>query len=179
MTRKVLLRFVTHASLCLALVAAAGAALGASETRPQVKIRTGVLQGVTDASSHVIAYKGIPYAKPPVDELRWRPPVPVANWEGVRDAREFGHACLQPPAQPTSVYYGGGASMSEDCLTLNVWAPAGARQLPVMVWIHGGALVGGSSSEPMYDSVKIAQQGNDKDTNNNQHGQHGNQAHPA
>jgi len=145
--------------LCLAFAAAAAAALGASETRPQVRVRTGILQGVTDASSKVTAYKGIPYAKPPIGDLRWRPPVPAPAWDGVRDAREFGHACLQPPSQPASVYYGSMASMSEDCLTLNVWVPAGARQLPVMVWIHGGSLVGGSSSESMYDGVRIAQQG--------------------
>ncbi|HEY6927278.1 MAG TPA: carboxylesterase family protein [Steroidobacteraceae bacterium] len=150
--------FLARASLWLAFVAAAGAASGASETG-QVRVRTGLLQGVVDASSQVTAFKGIPYAKPPIGELRWRPPVPEPVWEGVREAREFGHACLQPPSQPTSVYYAGIASMSEDCLTLNVWAPAGARQLPVMVWIHGGSLVGGSGSEPMYDGVKIAQQG--------------------
>jgi len=147
-------------SLCLAFAAAAvGAAHGSTEALPQVRIHTGALQGAADASSGVIAYKGIPYAKPPVGDLRWRPPVPAPAWDGVRDAREFGHACLQPPPQPASVYYGGMASTSEDCLTLNVWAPAGARRLPVMVWIHGGSLVGGSSSESMYDGVKIARHG--------------------
>lgn len=158
MIRMTLQRFVAHASVCLAFVAAAGVAVGASET-PQVRVRTGILQGVTEAGSQVTAYKGIPYAKPPIGDLRWRPPVAAPAWDGVRDAREFGHACLQPPGQPASVYYGSMASMSEDCLTLNVWAPTGARQLPVMVWIHGGSLVGGSSSESMYDGVKIAQQG--------------------
>jgi para-nitrobenzyl esterase len=152
-------RWATAVAMCFALAAAAGPAFGASETRPQVRVRTGVLQGVTDASSGVAAYKDIPYAKPPTGELRWRPPVPALAWEGVRDAKEFGHACLQPPQNPAGLYSGGMASLSEDCLTLNVWAPAGARKLPVMVWIHGGALVGGSSSEPMYDGVKLAQQG--------------------
>src|SRR5581483_3310648 len=159
-------RSAAFSSWCLGVVAltAAGAALsvsdpGAPEAAPQVRVRTGVLQGVTEASSRVTAYKGIPYAKPPTGELRWRPPVPAPDWEGVRDAREFGHACLQPPQQPTGLYSGGMASPSEDCLTLNVWTPIGARRLPVMVWIHGGALVGGSSSEPMYDGVKIAERG--------------------
>jgi para-nitrobenzyl esterase len=146
-------------SLCFAIAAAAGPALGASETRPQVRVRAGVLRGVTEASPQIAAYKGIPYAKPPIGDLRWRPPVPAPAWDGARDASEFGSACLQPPAQPASVYYGGMASASEDCLTLNVWTPARARKLPVMVWIHGGSLVGGSSSERMYDGVKIAQQG--------------------
>jgi para-nitrobenzyl esterase len=147
------------ASLCVAFAAAVGVAHGSTETLPQVRIHTGTLQGTTEASSGVVAYKGIPYAKPPVGDLRWRPPVPAPPWDGVRDAREFGHACLQPPPQPASVYYDGMASTSEDCLTLNVWAPPGARRLPVMVWIHGGSLVGGSSSESMYDGVKIARQG--------------------
>jgi len=147
------------ACLSLAVTAAVGSALGATEARPELRIRAGIVQGVTDATSGVAVYKGIPFARPPTGELRWRPPVPAPAWEGVRDAREFGHACLQPSAQPTSLYYGGMASMSEDCLTLNVWTPGGAHKLPVMVWIHGGALLGGSSSEPLYDGVKIAQRG--------------------
>src|SRR6185437_7739547 len=148
------------ASFPLVAAASAGSAVAASEEpQHQVHIRTGVLQGIVDASSGVTAYKGIPYAQPPVGDLRWRPPVPASPWKGVRDAREFWHACLQPPSQPTNLYFNGMASTSEDCLTLNVWAPAGARHLPVMVWIHGGSLVGGSSSESMYDGVKLAQQG--------------------
>ena len=164
------------ASLCLAFAAAkaAGSARGAGDhvatnlvatdlvpatAGPQVRIRTGILRGTTGASSRVVAYKGIPYAKPPTGDLRWRPPVPAPAWDGVRDAQEFGHACLQPPQQPTGLYSGGMASLSEDCLTLNVWTPTDARGLPVMVWIHGGALVGGSSSEPMYDGIKLSQHG--------------------
>jgi para-nitrobenzyl esterase len=145
--------------MCLAAVAAAGPALGASEKGPQVKVHAGVLQGVTEADARVNAFKGIPYAKPPTGDLRWRPPVPAPAWEGTRVASEFGHACPQPPPQPTGIYSGGIATLNEDCLTLNVWAPIGARKLPVMVWIHGGALVGGSSSEPLYDGVNIARQG--------------------
>jgi len=144
--------------LCFAVAAATAPAFGAGvETRPRVHVRTGDLEGVVAVGTEVVAYKGIPYAKPPSGDLRWRPPVPATAWDGVRDAREFGHACLQPPQQPTGLYSGGMASMSEDCLTLNVWAPTGAHKLPVMVWIHGGALVGGSSSEPLYDGVKLAQ----------------------
>jgi len=149
----------TLASLCLAFLASTGPASGASEPRPEVRVSGGILQGVVEAAAGVASYKGIPYAKPPTGDLRWRPPVPAPAWDGVRDASAFGHACLQPPPQPTSVYFGAMASTSEDCLTLNVWTPAAARSLPVMVWIHGGALVGGSSSEPLYDGVKIARQG--------------------
>lgn len=146
-------------SVCLAVAVCAGPAFGADEARPQVRVRTGMLQGTAEAGAEVVAYKGIPYAKPPVGELRWRAPVPATAWDGVRDATVFGNACLQPPAQPKSIYYGGMAPTSEDCLTLNVWAPKGAQKLPVMVWIHGGSLVGGSSSEPLYDGVSIARRG--------------------
>jgi para-nitrobenzyl esterase len=141
------------------VAAVAGQARSAGAIRPQLRIQSGILQGRTDAGSGVAAYKGIPYAAPPTGELRWRPPVPAAAWQGVRDAGELGHACLQPPQQPTGLYSGGMASLSEDCLTLNVWAPSGARRLPVMVFIHGGSLLGGSSSEPLYDGVNIARQG--------------------
>lgn len=126
---------------------------------PQVHIRQGLLQGAADPGAQVVSFKGIPYAKPPTEALRWRPPVPAPGWKGTRDALAFGPACLQPPQSPGGLYSGGMARVSEDCLTLNVWAPAGARKLPVMVWIHGGALVGGSSSEPLYDGVKLARQG--------------------
>src|SRR5512139_182194 len=80
-------------SLYLAATAAAGPALGASDpgARPQVHVRTGVLQGVADPASQVTAYKGIPYAKPPMGELRWKAPVPAASWDGVRDAQAFGN----------------------------------------------------------------------------------------
>ncbi|MFZ0269243.1 carboxylesterase/lipase family protein [Caulobacter sp.] len=149
------------ACLCLA---AAASPVGAREIQPRVHVRQGDLQGVAAPAGGVVAYKGVPYAKPPVGDLRWRPPVPAPAWTGVRQAEEFGQACLQPPQSPTGLYSGGIASPSEDCLTLNVWAPAdpgktGGRKLPVMVWIHGGALAGGGSSEPLYDGVKFAQQG--------------------
>jgi para-nitrobenzyl esterase len=147
-------------SMCLLVAAAAGAsASGATETRPQIHTRAGILQGTLEAGSGVAAFKGIPYAKPPTGDMRWRAPVPAAAWKGVLEAREFGHACLQPPQQPTGVYSGGMAPLSEECLTLNVWSPTGARKLPVMVWIHGGALLGGSSSQAMYEGVELAQQG--------------------
>jgi len=138
-------------------VGLAVAVLVATPTWAQVSIRQGALQGVSEEG--VTAYKGIPYAQPPVGPLRWRAPVPAEGWTGVRDAKAFGPACLQPPPSPTSVYAGGMAPMAEDCLSLNIWAPAGGRKLPVMIWIHGGALLGGSSSEPLYDGAKLARQG--------------------
>jgi para-nitrobenzyl esterase len=104
-------------------------------------------------------FKGIPYALPPVGEHRWRPPVPMPEWTGVRDAVAFGPACVQPDYRPGSIYATALGPMSEDCLSLNIWAPAEARDLPVFVWIHGGSLVRGASSEPIYDGVKLAARG--------------------
>ncbi|WNO53755.1 carboxylesterase/lipase family protein [Stakelama saccharophila] len=143
------------AGLCL--VAAPAVAAPGNDVRPVVRTEAGSVAGVVEADSGVAAFKGIPYAAPPVGELRWRAPEPAPAWQGVRDGARFGHACLQPPQSPIGLYSGGMATPSEDCLTLNIWAPKNARGLPVMVWIHGGALVGGSSSEPMYDGTKLAQ----------------------
>ena len=147
---------MTHACLWLAGAVTLPCAF-AADTGSQVRIHDGMLQGVTAAN--VSAFTGIPYAQPPVGTLRWRPPVPPIGWQGVRDAAKFGAACLQPPAQPKDLYFDGVLPQSEDCLTLNVWAPTAAKNLPVMVWIHGGSLVGGSSAEPMYDGVRLAQHG--------------------
>jgi para-nitrobenzyl esterase len=147
---------VTKLLLCsLAGLAAIG--VGAvPQAPPLVRVDSGQLQGVVDDG--VVSYKGIPFAAPPVGELRWRPPQQVAPWTGVRQAAEFGSDCMQgrfgtPPAQ-------GGPS--EDCLCLNVWRPASAAagaRLPVMVWIYGGGFTGGSSSSPNTSGAQFAKQG--------------------
>jgi para-nitrobenzyl esterase len=165
--------------LYLAGVPAGAWAAAADANAPRVRIHQGLLQGVAAGDGGVAAYKGIPYARPPVGELRWRPPVAAPAWKGVREANRFGKACLQPPPNPASLYYGGSLPVGEDCLTLNVWAPAGARKLPVMVWIHGGALVGGSSAEALYDGSKLARQGIVVVSINYRLGLMGYLAHPA
>lgn len=108
----------------------------------------------------VRAYKGIPYAAPPLGPLRWRPPQPVSPWSGVRRSDAFGHNSLQGVVfgdiDPTAV------GVSEDCLYLNVWtptAPGSADRLPVMFWVHGGGFVVGSGAEPRYDGARLASRG--------------------
>lgn len=112
---------------------------------PIVQTKSGAVSGVTEGA--VTSFKGIPFAAPPVGEFRWRPPQPVKSWDGVRDASEFGPNCAQGGwgAAPGTIQ----AGSSEDCLYLNLWTPANFKtnaKLPVMVWIHGGAFVGGSGS---------------------------------
>jgi para-nitrobenzyl esterase len=138
-----------------ALLAAGSPAQAASG--PVVDAPAGAAQGLAQAGVKV--FKGLPYAAPPVGPARWTPPRPLPRWEGVRDATRFGPACLQLRSGPGNIYADDPPAMSEDCLTLNVWAPANAAKAPVLVWIHGGALSGGYSSEPIYDGSRMAARG--------------------
>lgn len=133
-----------------------GGAAQAGE-RPVATVAEGRLSGTLDGDVRV--FKNIPYALPPVGERRWRPPAPPAPWSGTRDAAAFGPRCVQPPLPPTSIYYNRIEAMSEDCLSLNVWAPADAAGAPVIVWIHGGSLRIGGSAEPLYDGASLARRG--------------------
>jgi para-nitrobenzyl esterase len=128
-----------------------------STDRPTVRAPAGAVQG--RAADGIESFKGIPYAAPPVGQSRWRPPAPIAVWPGVRDGSDYGPACIQPTPGAPSVYSGDLGRTSEDCLTLNVWTPATTGKAPVMVWIHGGALVAGSSKEPLYDGEALAKEG--------------------
>lgn len=130
---------------------------GAAAEGPVVHAPAGAVQGVINGSVQV--FKGLPYASPPVGEARWKPPVELPAWSGVRDATKFGPACIQPKARSGSIYAWDLGEVSEDCLFLNVWAKQGVSKAPVMVWIHGGALTTGSSSEPMYDGTRFAERG--------------------
>jgi para-nitrobenzyl esterase len=142
-----------------------------------VRLDTGMISGTTTASPEVRVFKGIPYAAPPVGDLRWRAPKPAAHWEGTRKADEFGPVCMQGN--------GGGSNqkMSEDCLYLNVWTGAKAgsnttEKRPVMLWIYGGGYTGGSGSQPMYDGEALAKKGAVVVTFNYRLGEFGFFAHP-
>lgn len=139
-----------------AALAALAVAFPSSAAGPLVEAPAGTVEGKLDAG--VRAFKGIPYAAPPVGPRRWRPPAPPARWTGVRDATRFGPSCFQPVAQG-GIYADDVGPMSEDCLSLNIWSPPDARRAPVLVWIHGGALVTGSSREVLYDGAKLASRG--------------------
>ena len=132
---------------------------------------------VRGTGADVIAYRGIPYAAPPIGPRRWRPPDPPARWSDVRNATEFGPVCPQAPLNTSPPP----ALMSEDCLTLNVWTPARAAgdRLPVMVWIHGGGFFGGSGSAPSYDGEALARHGVVLVTLNYRVGALGFLAHPS
>ena len=131
----------------------------AAETKDQVTTGNGILQGVSNSDHSVRIFKGIPFAAPPVGDLRWRPPQPAAKWEGVRPADKFGSACLQ-----TNVFgdiYFRDNQPSEDCLNLDIWIPAkpDTKKLAVLVWFYGGGFVAGSASEPRYDGENLASKG--------------------
>jgi para-nitrobenzyl esterase len=124
-----------------------------------VSVTGGQVSGASDEA--VTAYLGIPYAAPPVGDLRWRPPQPVVPWEGVRGCVEFGPACPQTPYPRMSLYYREPEAQSEDCLYLNVWTATEADEepRPVMVWIHGGGLTRGSGAHPVYDGAALVKKG--------------------
>jgi len=159
----------------IALMILIDAPLMAQAAGPTVRIESGTLAGAR--SDNVASFKNIPYAAPPVGDLRWRPPQPVNPWTGVRPATTVGVLCQQKyNAQDNGV---GPLPMSEDCLTLNVFAPAGARKAPVMFWIHGGGFVNGSGTAALYDGTALAKQGVVVVTINYRLGRFGFFAHPA
>ncbi|MFN0181119.1 MAG: carboxylesterase/lipase family protein [Gemmatimonadales bacterium] len=161
-------------NVTLLITVLTAAAVAGASAQP-VAMDGGLVEGVRDGM--VMVFKGIPYAAPPIGELRWRAPQPVAPWQGVRKAATFSPVCPQkgayPPESPIE-------QMSEDCLTLNVWTPANpAARLPVMVWIFGGGLRNGSASTPLYSGERLSSRGVVVVTFNYRLGVQGFLAHPS
>jgi para-nitrobenzyl esterase len=142
-------------TLQLGLLLAAAFGFGWATAEP-VAVNGGTLQGVV--ADGVRVYKGIPFAAPPVGPLRWRAPQAASGWSGIRAADKFSAACPQLGSYPPE---SAPEPTSEDCLYLNIWAPAepAAQPLPVMVWIYGGALQNGSASTPLYAGDGFARRG--------------------
>jgi para-nitrobenzyl esterase len=147
---------------------AAGAAMAGKNhlLSEPIKTESGLISGTSGKADGVVVFKGVPFGAPPVGELRWKPPQPVAPWEGVRAGDKFGPACIQP-RQPQRVPNNRAVDlpdsppMSEDCLYLNVWTRASSAKakLPVMVWIYGGAYTEGAGSSPYNHGDTFAARG--------------------
>ena len=150
----------------LAALVTAAALAGCSPANPVLEIEGGKVQGVESSVKGVYIYKGIPFAAPPVGDLRWKEPQPVVPWEGVKVADTFSPGAMQvkhDSSNPwTSEFYWEDPDFSEDCLYLNVWTPAPGKpdkKLPVAIWIHGGAYTGGWGFEPEFDGKVWAEKG--------------------
>jgi para-nitrobenzyl esterase len=139
---------------CMAAPCLAAACLVACTSSNPLVVDTasGKLEGTKTGTGDIRAFLGIPYAAPPVGALRWRAPQPAVPWNGTRQAIQVGLQCPQLLSFE-------GPSYDEDCLYLNVWTPTGAHDLPVMVWLHGGAFIFGSGGDKWYEGDLLAQQG--------------------
>jgi para-nitrobenzyl esterase len=146
---------VNRAARIAFLLVLAAVRLAAAQATEPVPLDAGRITGTVEDGVRV--FKGIPYAAPPVGDLRWKPPQTVEPWDGARACTAFGPACPQPDRARIA---GAVWREDEDCLYLNVWAPTDvADKLPVMVWIHGGGFTIGAGSVPIYDGAALARQG--------------------
>ncbi|HEV7693066.1 MAG TPA: carboxylesterase family protein [Hyphomonadaceae bacterium] len=169
------MRLKAGVSALVAIMAVAACVSAPVSAEPTAKLDAGVVQGET--IKDLVVFKGIPFAAAPAGKLRWRAPQPVSHWDGVRPATAFGAACPQPHVSDEPWARVG--PQSEDCLYLNVWRPAKAEKLPVMVFIHGGSFRAGSGGVPLYDGGALAKRGAVIVTINYRLGRLGFFAHPA
>jgi para-nitrobenzyl esterase len=150
-----------HGISAFAIAACLGTAVASDAfAADRVKVENGILEATAQPSSGVRSFKGIPFAQPPIGDLRWKEPQPVKSWKGVRNADQFGPRCMQRTG-PGADYWFRSNGMSEDCLYLNVWTPAKSKRarLPVLVYIFGGGFQNGDGSEPRYDGESMARKG--------------------
>ena len=168
------------------LCCAAGLLAACTPKNPVLTIEGGQVQGVQTETPGVTVYRGIPFAAPPVGDLRWKEPQPVVPWEGVRTADTWGHPAWQtshtPGGYTPEFFFDGDPEFSEDCLYLNVWTPAAGKpgaKLPVTLWIHGGGYTAGWGFEPEMDGEEWAKHGGILVTFNYRLGVLGFMTHPA
>ncbi|HEY2915534.1 MAG TPA: carboxylesterase family protein, partial [Candidatus Angelobacter sp.] len=138
------------------------ASTGLAAVTDPVRVEQGLLAGMNGSSADIRVYRGVPFAAPPVGDLRWKAPQPAAKWQGVRKAAEFSNACWQTPYPPAAaIYQAMLPGLSEDCLYLNIWTPAKSAKdrLPVMVWIHGGGFTRGFGGTSSYNGEALAHKG--------------------
>jgi para-nitrobenzyl esterase len=162
-TQSLIVRTALACALLSAATIAHAQAVGASAP---VRTQQGAIQGAPGKVKGVTVFKNIPFAAPPVGDLRWRQPQPPAAWQGVRDGTKYGNVCMQNPA-PTrfppnaATDTANFTGMSEDCLNLNIWTPAkrAGENLPVMVWLYGGAYTEGGGNAPFSEGDNLATKG--------------------
>lgn len=147
--------FIAVCFLCSMMICAA--AIADICTDP-VETVSGLVSGISETETDACVWRGIPFAAPPVGELRWASPRPHPKWDGVRPAIEYGHRCMQKGIFKLEVK-ASGDKMSEDCLYLNVWRPKKSGVFPVMLWIHGGGYYGGAGNTPWYFGDRLAEAG--------------------
>jgi para-nitrobenzyl esterase len=165
-------RVMASLAVALALAVLTNVAQAATTV---VAVDSGKLRG--SESRGISTWKGIPFAAPPVGANRWRAPQPPATWNGVRDATQYAHDCMQVPFPSDAAPLG--TTPAEDCLYANVWRPArAAKKLPVIFWIYGGGFVNGGASPPTYSGANLAKQGVLVFSANYRVGRFGTFAHP-
>jgi para-nitrobenzyl esterase len=177
-SRRLVLRFIVTLTFAVSAVLTCSA-----QVAHTVQISNGIIQGVANQDTGIRIFKGIPFAEPPVGDLRWKPPQPAKDWQGVRQTIQFGSRCMQHPVFGDMDFRSYG--MSEDCLYLNVWTPyrtmggnVKTKLLPVLLYFYGGGFVAGDSSEPRYDGESLARRGIVVVTTNYRLGLFGFLAHP-
>jgi para-nitrobenzyl esterase len=166
-------------SLAAALFVLAVGVGQATAAEPLVRTDYGALRG--QQVSGVQVFRGVPFAQPPVGDLRWREPQPPKPWAGIREATRYSAGCVQEPPTPGAPYsaeFLALPDLSEDCLYLNIWTPKTSGRRPVLVFIHGGAFQAGSTSVPIYDGADLARNGVVVVTVNYRLGVFGYMAHP-